>query len=266
MKRYKDRRGIHGCDIRMSEGKEYFKTVCSLLQRIEEEQTGNIKKAAEAISKSISEGNLIHVYAGGGHTWLPVAEMFYRAGGLACINPLMDYGLSPFNQALHYMQFERLLGYGRAVIDYYNPRKGEVVLFIHNIGVNPATIDAALACKERGLTLIAISSSEWQEKVPKDHYIRHPSRKNLFEIADICIDDYNPFGDAVITVAGMDTPIGPVSNVIDFYIVHRLEIEVARKLVEMGVEPPFWKSANVPGGDEYNRKYIDKYMGKVKYL
>ena len=250
----------------MSEGQKYLRIVCSLLQKVESEQAENMKRAADVMATAISQDKLIHVYAGGGHTWLPVAEMFYRAGGLACINPLMDYGLSPFNQALHYMQFERLPGYGRAVINYYDPKKGEVVLFIHNIGVNPATIDAALACKERGLTIIAVSSGEWQEKVPKNHYIRHSSGKNLFDIADICIDDYNPFGDAVVTVAGMNTPIAPVSNIVDFYIVHRLEIEVAKKLVEMGVEPPFWRSANIPGGDEYNRKYVEKYMNRVKYL
>jgi len=250
----------------LTEGEEYLKKVVEILKKIEKEQIGNIKKAAEVIAESIAQDKLIHVYAGGGHTWIPVAEIFYRAGGLACINPLMDYGLSPFNQALHYMQFERLPGYGRAVIDYYNPQKGEVIIIIHNIGCNPATIDAALACKERGLKIIAISSSEWQEKVPKDHYIRHSSKKNLFDIADICIDDYNPYGDAVINVEGVGTPIAPISNVIDCYLMHRLEIEVAKKLVEKGVEPPFWRSANIPGGDEYNRKYIEKYMNRIKYL
>jgi len=250
----------------MSEGEKYFNTIVETLRRFEEEQRENLKRAAEVMAKAIAEDKLIHVYAGGGHTWLPVAEMFYRAGGLACIDPFMDLGLSPFTQALHYMEFERLPGYGRAVINYYNPKKGEVVLFIHNIGVNPATIDAALACKERGCVIVALSSSYWQKNVPPGHYIRHPSGKNLFDIADICIDDYNPFGDAVVEVPGLDTPIAPISNVVDFYIVHRIEIEVVKKLVEMGVEPPVWKSANVPGGDEYNKKNLEKYFHRIKYL
>lgn len=248
------------------EGKSYLEQIEEFLEKIEKEQIGNIKKAAEIIAEAISQDQLIHVYAGGGHTWLPVAEVFYRAGGLACINPLMDYGLSPFNQALHYMQFERLPGYGRAVIDYYDPKKGEVVIIVHNIGVNAATIDAALALKERGLKIIAISSSDWQKNVPRDHVIRHPSKKNLFDIADVCIDDYNPFGDAIVKVKGLDTPIAPVSNIIDIYIMHRIEIEVVEKLLQMGLQPPIWKSANVPGGDEYNRKFVEKYSRRVKYL
>lgn len=250
----------------MSEGQKYLSDIVAILNKFEREQAGNLEKAAEIMAKAISEDKLIHVYAGGGHTWLPVAEIFYRAGGLACINPFMDLGLSPFSQALHYMKFERLPGYGRAVVDYYDPKKGDIVLIIHNIGVNPATIDAALACKERGCVVVAISSSDWQAKVPKGHLIRHPSNKNLFDIADICIDDYNPFGDAIVNVEGLDTPIGPVSNVVDFYIVHRLEIEIVKKLIKMGIEPPVWKSANVPGGDEYNRKHLERYFNRIKYL
>lgn len=250
----------------MTLGRTYHETVVEILERVKREQIKNIERAAELIADSIAEDKLIHVYAGGGHTWIPVVDVFYRAGGLACINPLMDYGISPFNQALHYMKFERLPGYGRAVVDYYDPQRGEVIIIVHNIGVNPATIDAAMACKERGLKIIAVSSSDWQMKVPKDHIIRHPSGKNLFDIADVCIDDLNPFGDAVVEIEGVDTPIGPVSNVIDCYIMHRLVIEVVKKLVEKGVKPPIWRSANIPGGDEYNKKYIEKYMKRVKYL
>lgn len=250
----------------MARNKTYHEIVVEILERVEREQIGNIVKAAELIADSISEDKLIHVYAGGGHTWIPVAEVFYRAGGLACINPLMDYGISPFNQALHYMPFERLPGYGRAVIDYYNPQRGEVIIIVHNIGVNPATIDAAIACKERGLKIIAISSSDWRRKVPKDHFIRHSSGLHLFDIADVCIDDQNPFGDAVVEIEGVDTPVAPVSNVVDCYIMQRIVIEVVKKLVEKGVKPPIWRSANVPGGDEYNKKYIEKYMNRVKYL
>lgn len=250
----------------MAQDKTYLEKVVEILEKVEREQIENIVKAAELMADSIAEDKLIHVYAGGGHTWIPVLDVFYRAGCLACINPLMDYGISPFNQALHYMELERLPGYGRAVIDYYNPQKGEVIIIVHNIGVNPATIDAAMACKERGLKIIAISSSDWQGKVPKDHVVRHPSGKNLFDIADVRIDDYNPFGDAVVEIEGVDTPVGPISNMVDCYIMHRIVIEVVKKLVEKGVKPPIWRSANVPGGDEYNKKYIEKYMNRVKYL
>lgn len=250
----------------MRSGETYHKIVVQMLETIEKEQSKNIERAAELIAESIAEDKLINVYAGGGHTWIAVLDVFWRAGGLTCINPLMDYGISPFNKAQLYMKFERLEGYGRAVIDYYNPQKGEVIIINHSIGVNAATIDAAMACKERGLKIIAISSSNWQEKVPKGHVIRHQSGKNLFDFADVCIDHKNPFGDAVIEIEGADTPIGPVSSMIDCYVMQRLVIDTVEKLVEKGVKPPLWRSGNVPGGDEFNKKNVEKYINRVKYL
>ena len=102
--------------------------------------------------------------------------------------------------------------------------------------------------------------------MPKDHFIRHPNGKNLFEYADVCIDDYNPVGDAIVTVPGMTTPIAPVSNLVDFTIAHLLEIETCRQCVERGIVPPVWNSANAPGGDEKNAAYLKKYRPLVKCL
>ncbi|MPM80082.1 hypothetical protein SDC9_127128 [bioreactor metagenome] len=102
--------------------------------------------------------------------------------------------------------------------------------------------------------------------MPADHFIRHSSGKNLFDFADVAIDDYNPVGDAAVEVPGFDTPIAPVSNVVDFAIAHWLEIECVRQCVERGVTPPVWRSANAPGGDEFNAKYLKKYKPLIKSL
>lgn len=244
----------------------YLDQIIGLLKRIELEQSENIEKAAELMAEAIAKDQLIHVYGGGGHTTLVMGEIFFRAGGLANINPIMETGLSVFNQALKYIELERTVNYGRSIVKYYRIQKDEVFIIFHNIGINAATIDAALEAKERGAKIIAISSSYWQNEIPKDHFIRHPSKKNIFDLADVCIDDYNPVGDAVVKVEGFDTPIAPASNIADFYIAHRLEIATIKKCVERNIKPPVWSSANAPGGDELNAGYIDKYLPRVKSL
>jgi uncharacterized phosphosugar-binding protein len=244
----------------------YLDHIIHLLKRIESEQSANIDKAAELMAEAIAGDQLIHVYGGGGHTTLVMGELFFRAGGLANINPIMETGLSVFNQALKYLELERTVNYGRSIVKYYRIQKGEVFIIFHNIGINAATIDAALEAKERGAKIIAISSSYWQNEMPEDHFIRHPNKKNLFDLADVCIDDYNPVGDAVVKVPGFETPIAPISNITDFYIAHRLEIATVKKCVEQGIIPPVWSSANAPGGDETNANYINKYLPRVKSL
>ena len=188
----------------------YFENLMKNFKKVNDTQSENIKKAAELMCNAIADDRLISVYGGGGHTTLCMGEMFFRAGGLANINPVMETGLSVFNQALKYLELERTVNYGSAIMKYYDLKSDDVLIIFHNIGINPATIDAAEEAKKQNVKIIAVSSSAWQNEMPEDHFIRHPNKKNLFDYADVCIEDFNPVGDAVVTVPGLETPIAPV--------------------------------------------------------
>ena len=244
----------------------YIEKAIANIKEVAEKQEANIKAAATLMADAIQNDRLIYVYAGGGPTTLAMGEMFFRAGGLANINPMMETALSVFNQALKYLALERTENFGASIVKYYDPQPGDVVIFFHNIGINPATIDAAMECQKRGMKIIAVASSYWQQEMPKDHFIRHSNGTNLFDYATVCIDDYNPVGDAIVNVPGMTTPIGPVSNVVDFTIAHLLEIACCDECVKRGIVPPVWNSANAPGGDEKNAAYLKKYQPRVKCL
>ena len=244
----------------------YFEKLMENFKKVNDTQSENIRKAAELMSDAIANDRLIRVYGGGGHTTLCMGEMFFRAGGLSNINPIMETGLSVFNQALKYLELERTVNYGSAIMKYYDLKQNDVLIIFHNIGINPATIDAAMEAKKNGVKSIAVSSSAWQKEMPEDHFIRHPNKKNLFDYADVAIEDFNPVGDAVVIVPGLDTPIAPVSNIIDFYIAHLLEIETVKQCIDRGITPPVWSSANTPGGDEKNAAYLEKYKPRIKML
>lgn len=244
----------------------YFEKLMENFKKVNDTQSENVRKAAKLMSDAIANDRLISVYGGGGHTTLCMGEMFFRAGGLSNINPIMETGLSVFNQALKYLELERTVNYGSAIMKYYDLKQNDVLIIFHNIGINPATIDAAMEAKKNGVKIIAVSSSAWQSEMPEDHFIRHPNKKNLFDYADVAIEDFNPVGDAVVTVPGLDTPIAPVSNIIDFYIAHLLEIETVKQCIDRGITPPVWSSANTPGGDEKNAAYLEKYKPRIKML
>ena len=157
----------------MDHSNGYLPAVVELLNKIESEQYENIKAAAELMADAVQQDKLINVYGGGGHTTLPVGEMFFRAGGLCNINPCMETGLSVFNRAQKYLALERCVNYGRAIMDYYNLRKDDVLIIFHNIGINPATIDAAMEAKERGAKIIAVSSVAWQKGLPADYELMY---------------------------------------------------------------------------------------------
>ena len=81
----------------------YIEKAIANIKEVAEKQDENIKAAATLMADAIAADKLINVYAGGGHTTLAMGEMFFRAGGLANINPMMETALSVFNQALKYL-------------------------------------------------------------------------------------------------------------------------------------------------------------------
>lgn len=237
-----------------------------LIEQFEKEQQTGLLQAAGLMADACEQDRLIYLFGGGGHTCLVMQELFWRAGGLANLCPMLDLAIHPATPAYMYLGHERMHGVGNHIVSYYGVSQGDLALLFHSYGFNAPTIDAALECKRRDAKVVGISSSDWHKRIPKDFPIRHESGKTLFDIADICIDDYVPFGDTVIVVEGFDQPITGISSTIDFYIAHRLEMECVKECVRRGVTPPVWRSANIPGGDEFNASLRAKYNGRVKLL
>ena len=88
----------------------------------------------------------------------------------------------------------------------------------------------------------------------------------MFDYADLKIDDANPFGDADYFVEGYDVAVAPTSTIVDAYIAHRMVIEAVAEIKRRGLEPPIFRSANLPGGDEFNAKLLERYKMRVKDL
>jgi len=245
---------------------EYFKKVVEILEKIKNNEKENIEKAAEIISKAIIEDRIIHIFGTGGHSNIAAEEMLYRSGGLIPINAILDPGINLAFGATRSTLVERTPGYAQSILKNYDLKKRDVMIVANQYGINSATIDTALFAKELGLTVIAITSPEFSKKVPLDHPARHPSKKNLFEIADIVINGYMPFGDAVLEIKGVKQKVAPVSTIINAFIVNSIVARTVEKLIEKGIEPPIWTSGNIPGGDEANKKWIEKYKGRIKHL
>jgi uncharacterized phosphosugar-binding protein len=237
-----------------------------LANLIEQNQQAQLLAAAGKMADAIKDDRLIFIYGGGGHTTLVMQELFWRAGGLANLCPMIDFAIHPVTPAYMYLAHERQHNIGNASVDYYGVGENDVILVFHSYGFNPPTIDCALEAKARKATVIGISSKDWDNNIPKDFPIRHKSGHHLSDIADIYIENYVPFGDAIIKVEGFDQPITGISSSIDFYIAHRLEMECVKECVRRGIEPPVWSSANIPGGDERNKALRSRYNSRVKFL
>lgn len=245
---------------------EYASKIQDVLDKISQE-TEAIDKAATLMADSIERGELIHVIGPGGHSNMAVEEVLWRAGGLAPIDAILDAGTNIIHGAKRSNIIERCPGYGIRVMDAYGLNKpGEVVVIVNAYGINAMTIDVALEARARGMKTIGITSDSFARIVPQGAPSRHPSGKNLFENVDVYINNHLPEGDAAVSIPGMEQNMGPMSTFCNCFAIDCLMLRTAEKLLEKGIQPPVWMSANMPGGDEANKALEEKYFYRVKHL
>lgn len=244
----------------------YYKAVLDALERIRKEETEKIREAGRLIAESLAQGRLLHIFGTGGHSYMAAEEIFYRAGGLVPVDAILDPGVSLAFGAVRSTKVERTPGYAKAVLDTYPLQEGDVILVVNANGINSVTIDTAIEAKKKGLTVIAITSPECSKGIPAGHPARHPSNKNLYEVADLYLDSKVPTGEAVVSVEGCDQKVAPASTITNTFILHSIVLAAVEHMVRLGIAPPVWKSANAPGGDEANRRYIAEYSGRIKHL
>lgn len=245
---------------------EYFDAVTGLMARIRAEEGEAVAAAAAVLAAQIGRDRLVHVYGPGGHSNLASQEVFFRAGGLMHVSAILDEGTLLSSGALRSMAIERLPGYGRIVIERAGIGAEDVLILVNAYGINSALIDAALTARERGATVIGVSSRSHAEQTAPGHPARHPSRSDLHDVVDVHIDTKVPVGDAVIQVPGALEPSGATSTFANAFTLNWLMLETLALLGATGQEVPMWRSGNAPGGDEANARFIERFADRVAWL
>jgi uncharacterized phosphosugar-binding protein len=245
----------------------YRNTITEIMDKILGE-IETIQKASRVVAESIAKEEPIHVIGPGGHSNMAVEEVLWRAGGLAPINAILDPGTNLIHGAKRSNFIERTPGYALKVLDAYRVgrKPGEVIIVVNAYGINSMSIDTVLEAKKRKMITIGITSRSFADVLPKDHPSRHLSGKNLYQEVDYFLNCHLPYGDAVVEIKGCIQKTGPTSTFCNVFTINLLMIETVKRLLEMGVQPPLWMSANLPGGDEANRSLEEKYIPRIKHL
>jgi uncharacterized phosphosugar-binding protein len=239
----------------------YYDRVIRLLGEIQQSQGEAIDRAIDLIFASLAADGVLHLF-GSGHSHLVAEEAFHRAGGLVPVNTMTEPFLTPLTPPRKSARLERLSGIAPILLDYHEPRPGEVLLIISNAGINPISVELALEAKARQLTVIAITSLRHSRAVAS----RHAGGKRLFEAADLVIDNCGEVGDGAIDVGELEEKVGPTSLLAGAFIVNSIVCGVVERFVSRGLSPPIYLSANLPGGDEHNRRLEAKYKGRIRLL
>ena len=231
---------------------EYLEAITGILKRIEGEEADAMARAAESVADVVCRDGLVHVF-GCGHSHLAALDAFYRAGGLACVSPVLDEDLMLHDGAAKSSRMEKMRGIAAEVYRRHGVRKTDLFVVISASGKNAAPVEMLRAAKADGVRTIAISSSE---------YAAHGGV--LLDEADIPIDCKVPHGDAVIDVG--EAKMGGLSTYASLFILNSILLDGAKKALERGVAPPIYTSGNVEGGAERNIALERRYLGRVKRL
>jgi uncharacterized phosphosugar-binding protein len=242
----------------MKAGREYLSAVQEILRRIDLDE---VDRAAQLVAAALERGGVIHAF-GTGHSSLLAQELFYRAGGLVAVNPVLDPRLGFERGAVESTEFERRPEAADELAAAAGFQRTDAGIVISNSGRNALPIELALRMKAAGMAVIALTNIEQSKRARP----RHSSGKRLFEVADVVLDNHCPPGDAAISISGIPHAVGPVSTIAGGAILHCVLLEAAEKLAHKGSPPSTFVSANLGEGSvkELQRLLIP-FQSRIRY-
>lgn len=240
---------------------KYLNNLSKIIEEISNTQLEAIEKASEFFADALENGRNIYLF-GTGHSHMLAEELFYRAGGLVKLHPVLEPSLMLHESASQSTENERLEGYAQKIFDDYKMKKDDVIVIISNSGRNGVCVDLAQLVKENGMCLIALTNLNHSKAMAS----RHPSGKKLYEFADVVLDNMGCVGDASIYFDELGRNVSPTSTSAGAAILHAIATGCIEKMLLDGFTPEVFSSSNVDGGDVINEAYVEKYKGIIKSL
>ena len=239
----------------------YRDHVVGIIDDVISGQAASLDAARDALAKALGSNHLLYV-AGSGHSHLLAEEVFYRAGGIAQAQAILDPDLMLHMGAERSTLLEREEGRAERVLADYPVGLGDIVVVASNSGRNAYPIEMALAAKARGATTIALTSLHHAKRTTS----RHHSGKLLFEVTDLVLDNGGEYGDASLSIAGRDVRMGPTSTMIGVFILNTILAEAVNKLADTGVDIDVYQSANMQGAEHDAEAMIAKWRPRIRGL
>ena len=232
---------------------DYLNQLRELFDRVEQTQMDKINEAADMIAESMANGGALHIFDTG---HMLTQELIGRVGGFMAMAAL-SFGITvndPVPVKLQNRPRDEELDAGlehiRIALRLSHLRRGDCLIIGTVSGRTPNVIEMAIAAREMGVKVIALTSLQYSSQVTS----KHPSGKRLFEAADIALDNCGVLGDACMEVPGLRTKALPTSGIGAATVAWCLMAQTMEKLLERGVTPHIYMSANLDEGPAFNEK------------
>ena len=230
----------------------YNEAVDALINKVRTTQRENIIKGGEMIAETVANGGNVYlssichymeydsIYRGGGpifykhFSWKMDVEHEGRK------RDRNDLDTSTWGMAAYALKMSTM-------------RPGDL-LFVSSVsGRSTNVVDLAYEAKKMGIKVIAFTSMEYTKAVDAVH----PSGKKLYEMVDLAMDNCAPAAEAMMEVPGIEAKYAAASGIASDLIMWSMTTVAVEKLLEKGITPGILKSANFPGGNDYNHNVVE---------
>jgi uncharacterized phosphosugar-binding protein len=231
-----------------------------LLSRIEQTQSEPLEAASRLCANAIAGGGLVHLF-GTGHSRIPVEEMFPRYGSYPGFNPMVELSMTYHTEVVgsngqrQAMFIELVEGLAEVILSNFELRPTDAMMVFSANGLTAVPIEIAMGAQARGLAVIVVTS-RGQSLAGEP---LHSSGTRLLDHADVVLDLCTPPGDALTTLEGVTSPVGPGSTLAAVALVNAVKVRTAELLAERGSLPPVMTSPALVGADESQRLFDAAY-------
>jgi uncharacterized phosphosugar-binding protein len=239
----------------------------ALLDRLATTQAEAIETASQWCADAIAADGLVHLF-GTGHSRIPVEEMFPRYGSYPGFNPMVELSMTFHTQVVgangqrQAMFIERTPGLAEVILSNFSFGPKDVMVVFSASGLSAVPVEIARGSRRRGLKVVAVTSVEQSMTEPPDPTVG----SRLLDEADLVIDLCTPHADALITLDGLETPVGPGSTIAAVAVVNSIKVRTAELLVERGAMPPVITRASVVGADRSRELFDDAYREHARRI
>jgi uncharacterized phosphosugar-binding protein len=160
------------------------------------------------------------------------------------------------------MYIERTPGLAEVILSNFTFGPNDLMMVFSAGGLTAVPIEMARGARRRGLRVIAITSVEQSMSMEPDPIVRG----RLLDEADLVIDLCSPHADALCTIDGLDTPVGPGSTITAVAIVNCIKVRTAHLLRERGALPPVLTRASVVGAERSRETFEEAYREHARRI
>ena len=238
---------------------KYANILISLIKKADKVNKKEIDKISSLIVDTIKNDGIIYMF-GCGHSLISAEDCFYRAGGLANTQPIFVPELMLNISASNSSKLEKNEKNAYTVFDGYNISKNDLLFVFSVSGINGVPVEVAKMGKEKGLKVIGMGSSSYENEKS-----RHSSNKHLKDYCDYFIDNLVPKGDSVLEMNDGRKAI-PVSTAICSFLIQNCFYNAFIKCEKENIDVPFFSSGNLLENKKKNEEIANKFKQRIKHL